>query len=140
LLSHGELYYSLYDGPEGEALAEVAPYLVSLPPQSALLAALLREHWGESSVSFVITPADFKSLRRHLRRFLMVEDEQRKQMYFRFYDPRVLRAFLPTCTADECVDFFGPVSWFVVEADEPGQARAFSRSDGTLLRTEPVRF
>ena len=140
LISHGELYYSLYDGPEGEELADVAPYLVSLPPQSALLAALLRDHWGDSRLMLLFANADFKAVRRQLRRFLMVEDEASKQMYFRFYDPRVLRTFLPTCTPAECADFFGPISWFVTETDQAGLAQGLSYTSGSLLRTESVQF
>lgn len=140
LFTHGELYYSLYDGAEGERLADVAPYLVALPPQSALLANLLREHWGDSRFTLLFADADFKNVRRQLRRFLLVEDEQNKKMYFRFYDPRVLRAFLPTCTPAECVDFFGPISWFVLETEQQGLAQAFSCKDGSLLRTESVQF
>ncbi|MEO7034540.1 MAG: DUF4123 domain-containing protein [Polyangiaceae bacterium] len=140
VVTHGELYYSLYDGAPGEQLADVAPHLVSLPQRSALLATLLRDHWGDSRVTFLFADADFKSVRRQLRRFLMVEDEQNKKMYFRFYDPRVLRAFLPTCTPAECMDFFGPIAWFVVETEQHGLAHAFSYTAGSLLRTESVQF
>lgn len=140
LLTHGELYHSLYDGAEGEKLAEVAPYLVYLPAPSALLALLLREHWGDNRFSLLLAPTDFKNLRRHLRRFLMVEDEQRKKMYFRFYDPRVLRSFLPSCTPAECADFFGPITWFVLETEQAGLGQAFSYKDSHLLRTERIQF
>ncbi len=140
LVRHGELYYSLYDGPEGEALADVAPYLVALPPQSPLLGALLREHWGDSRLLLLFANADFKAVRRQLRRFLMIEDEAGKQMYFRFYDPRVLRTFLPTCAPAECAEFFGVISWFVTETEQPGLVRGFSFTSGNLLRTESVQF
>lgn len=140
LVTHSELYYSLYDGAEGEQLADVAPYLVALPPQSSLLTCLLREHWGDSRFTLFFAHADFKSVRRQLRRFLMIEDEQGKKMYFRFYDPRVLRGFLPSCTASECADFFGPISWFVPETEQQGLAQAFSYKDGSLLRVENVQF
>ncbi len=140
LVRHGELYYSLYDGPDGEALAAVAPYLVALPPQSSLLAALLSGHWGDSRMMLLLANADFKAVRRQLRRFLTVEDEAGKKMYFRFYDPRVLRTFLPTCAPAESADFFGPISWFVTETEQPGLAQGFSYTNGNLLRTESVQF
>ena len=38
-------------------------------------------------------------MRRHLRRFLMVEEgDTGKRLYFRFYDPRVWRDFLALAT------------------------------------------
>ena len=40
-----------------------------------------------------------------------------REMYFRFYDPRVLGAFLPTCSAEQIRQMFGPVSSYLVEAE-----------------------
>ena len=48
-------------------------------------------------------------MRRHLRRFLLVKNEAGARCRFRFYDQRVLRAFLPSCTPEETVHFFGPL-------------------------------
>lgn len=42
-----------------------------------------------------------------------------REVYFRYYDPRVLRLFLPTCTPEEINTFFGPVACFLMEAEEP---------------------
>ena len=137
---HGDVFYSLYDGPDGEALDDVAPYLVQSHFQSPLLEALVREHWGKSWGVFLWALSDFKTLRRHLRRFLMVQDAQGKDMYFRFYDPRVLRVFLPTCTADEANDFFGPVGTFLIESSEPARAWLCSREPGYPLRVEDLAF
>ena len=49
-------------------------------------------------------------MRTHFRRFLLVEAPDGDSWYFRFYDPRVLERFLPTCDAAQLTDFFGPVS------------------------------
>jgi hypothetical protein len=139
LRSHSELHYSLYDGPEAEKLSEVAPYLVQLSARSPLTEALIRKHWGQSFGTFVYALTDFTALRRHLRRFLMVEDERKKRMYFRFYDPRVLRAFLPTCTTEEATQFFGPIAYFLIESDQAGTASVGSLREGAL-RIEELRF
>ena len=138
LREHSEIHYSLYDGPAGEKLDDVAPYLVQLHAQSPLTQALVSEQWGDSWGMFVWAMSDFKTLRRHFRRFLMVEDARGKEMYFRFYDPRVLRVFLPTCTAAEAQDFFGPVKHFVMEAAEPNAALVYTMTPGEMLRTDNV--
>ncbi len=49
----------------------------------------------------------------------VVEIEQGKSLLFRFYDPRALRVFLPTCSAQEVRQFFGPVASFHVEDESP---------------------
>lgn len=130
LKSAGEQYESLYEGPESKELAEVAPYLVSLPRDSALLEQLVREGWGKSWGLFLVSRLAFKDTRRHLRKFLMVEDEATgKQLYFRFYDPRVLRPLLPTFTAEQRAEFFGPLESFLVEG-EKGEVLRFKAPRG----------
>lgn len=109
-------YRSLYEGIDGEALEDVAPYLVELLPNSSLLSRLIEEGWGNRWGIFIEYPGTFKDLRRHLRRFLMVADaDTRKKFYFRFYDPVCLREFLPTSTPKQRAEFFGEIRAFCME-------------------------
>lgn len=113
-----EEHRSLYDGVQGEALAEVAPYLVRLPAESRLLEALVQEGWGKRWGIYLTSKQPFKEVRRHLRRFLMVEMEETEELlYFRFYDPRTLRTFLPASTRMQSCDFFTKMSSFIVESE-----------------------
>ncbi|WAS97775.1 DUF4123 domain-containing protein [Nannocystis punicea] len=117
-------YRSLFDGWQGDALAEGAPYLVELgPPHPQLLDDLVVEAWhtddkrrdGDGGWSIFLSVPDgreFEAVRRHLRKFLMVELDRYK-VYFRFYDPRVLRAFVPTCSAAERREFLADFAWHV---------------------------
>ena len=54
---------------------------------------------------------------RHFRQFLRVRDEAGREFFFRFYDPRVLRVYLPTCNSEELRTFFGPVELFSMEGE-----------------------
>jgi len=119
LLQHKEEYQSLYEGPDGAELAQVAPYLVKLKKDSALLDTLVREGWGQSWGVYLTCPGEFAEVRRHLRHFLEVKLPDGKQVYFRFYDPRVLRTYLPTCTAEEANQFFGPIKKYLIEDEKP---------------------
>ena len=74
------------------------------------------------------------ALRHHFRQFSMVELPDRKQVYFRFYDPRVLRVFLPTCTAEETKQFFGPVKHYRMEDENPEMLLEFASSGHALAR------
>lgn len=99
-------------------LAAVAPYLVSLSPRSALTTAIIEQGWGESWGILLRSPAILPELARHFRELLLVKDERGKELFFRFYDPRVLRLYLPTCTPAELRTFFGPVDAFALEGEE----------------------
>ena len=111
----GEPVACLYDGWQADELSDVAPYLVALPPGSAARGDLVRRAWGAAWGVYLASDLELRELRRHLRRFLRVAVQGRGRMLFRYYDPRVLRAFLPTCTLEEANAFFGPVDCFITE-------------------------
>ncbi|WP_170319779.1 DUF4123 domain-containing protein [Polyangium spumosum] len=112
----GERVESLYDGEQGRDLAPFGPFLVELQPGSKAIGALVDAGWGLSWMVFLNTPSLFDELRRHLRRFLVVRMPDQRIAYFRYYDPRVLRSFLPSCTQEELQDFMGPIRAFLVES------------------------
>lgn len=106
-----EEYWSLYEGPKGDALANVAPYLVRLHLDSKLLAALVNEGWSQSWGIYLTCALSPMEVRRHFRKLLMVEAEGKEgRLYFRFYDPRSLHLFLQACTTVQKNDLFGPLN------------------------------
>ena len=129
-----EQYESLYEGVRGQRLAASAPYLVALPPASAFLETVVREGWGKSWGIFLTCPSPFQEVRKHLRRFLMVKPEGGAECYFRFYDPRVLRVFLPTCGPEELAHFFGPIRGIVMEGEGADELLRFEVGDRRLKR------
>jgi len=122
----------LYGGELPEEIERVAPYLVELGGDHAFTRRILAEGWGASWGCFVVAEADLATVRRHLRTLLRARTEDGRTMLFRFYDPRVLRVYLPTCTRQELKAFFGPITRVVME-DESGQAGlAFEQRHGEL--------
>jgi hypothetical protein len=113
-------YDSLYRGQKEETLWHVAPYLVRCERDSQFFQWVLEQGWGASWGIFLTSEASLEDLRKHFRQFLLVKiEEDDKEVYFRFYDPRVLRAFLLTWTPQETTEFFGPVRYYLLEAEEP---------------------
>jgi hypothetical protein len=106
---------SLYEGPHGAALTDVAPFLVSLHrTDSWLLENLIQEGWDANWGIYLTSPEPLLKVRRHFRKFLMVEAEGvESRLYFRFYDPRVLGPFLLTCPPSSRNEFFGEVENFI---------------------------
>jgi hypothetical protein len=126
----------LYRGELERDLAEAAPYLVRLEPESDFAAWVVERGWGEHWGIFAVTDADMRALRQHFRRFLMVHDHSGKPLYFRYYDPRVLRTFLPTCNDKELKTIFGPVKRYLVESEDPNVLLRFSAGPDGLARDE----
>ncbi len=135
LSASGEEFRSMYEGASAVDLALVAPYLVRLPGESGLLEKLAREGWGKSWGIYLTSSLPLADLRHHLRRFLMVQVPGGKWVYFRFFDPRVLRVYLPTCTEQERRDFFGPIGNYLVEGERESTLLSFTAgSKDAVLR------
>jgi hypothetical protein len=67
----------------------------------------------------------------------VARDEKGRKLMFRYYDPRVLRAYLPTCLPGELRMMFGPVNVYLVPGDDPETVILF-RFDGTHLSKDIV--
>jgi len=112
----------LFGGRLSPALSEVAPHLVQLEPHAPFTAMFLSQGWTQHWGVCLQSAANIDVLARHFRRLLRVRDERGNRLLFRFYDPRVLSQYLPTCTAAELATVFGPVNRF--DADTVGAGRA----------------
>jgi hypothetical protein len=128
----GFQYECLYRGELDPDLAEAAPYVVRLEPDMPFTHWLVAKGWGDSWGIFLAAAASLRDMRQHLRKFLMVFDPNAKPLYFRYYDPRVLRVFLPTCNAEELAQFFGPVQSYMLEDDDAKTLLRFTTASGSL--------
>ena len=128
----------LYRGELEPDMAAVAPYLVKLEYDHPFTKLVCEKGWGNHWGIFAVTAKeiDLRKVRRHFRRFLMVKDPEGKQIYFRYYDPRVLNVFLPTCNSEELGVVFGPVGSYIME-DKDSSVLRFGIKDGKL-RTEKI--
>jgi hypothetical protein len=106
---------SLYKGRSEEALADFAPYMFSFSAENQFDSWFLEKGWGNSWGVLLASSAADAEVYRHFRKFLLVPTDEGKQVYFRFYDPRVLRVFLKTCDARQLQVFFGPIDYFLIE-------------------------
>jgi hypothetical protein len=109
---------------------------VRIPEKSPLLQKLVQQAWAKSWGVFLTCDQPLKDLRTHFRKLLMVKLPDGKQVNFRYYDPRVLRLFLPTCTVDEIAQFFGPVKQFLLESEDPKLAVRFTRGPNGTAQKE----
>ena len=134
-----EGYYSdracLFSGPLTPEVEIASPYLVQLHLDDPVTDKLLRQGWGNSWGIFLAAEVSLPALRRHLRTLLMVQDQAGRRLLFRYWDPRVLRVFLPTCRADELRQVFGPIHEVLLEEESAQSMRRFTVQRGTLQDT-----
>jgi pSer/pThr/pTyr-binding forkhead associated (FHA) protein len=119
-----------------------APYLVELgqtrssgerSEARAFLQTLLQLGWGNNSGVFLTSLSPLEELRPHFRQFLLAGTEDRRALELRFYDPRLLRAFLPVCEPEEVDVLFGPVLAYLMETEQANAMLVFSRGDEGLI-------
>lgn len=128
-------YSCLYSGRLPEEIERVAPYLVQLDPEDKFTDFLTSE-WGGSLGVFIRCDTSMKELRRHLRRFLIVRDTGGRRLLFRYYDPRVLRVYLPTCDSMEMKTVFGPIEAYWTESADASRLIEFQFDGRKLVRDE----
>jgi len=112
-------YACLFSGELAPELIETAPYLLKLEPGAHATEWLL-DNWGEHLGILAVIPKEieFNAVRKHFRGFLIAINPDKERLYFRYYDPRVLRLYLPTCTPEETWKVFGPVKHYLLEGKE----------------------
>jgi hypothetical protein len=103
---------SLYRGRAEEELWGICQWLAQADTETCdwISSDLWITPWG----IFAVADADLETMRTHFRRFLVVKSPDGDPLYFRFYDPRVLPAFLESCTEAEVDELFGPIRAFAV--------------------------
>ena len=125
----------LYTGALHPTLERAAPYLVQLELGDRHTIRLLDRGWGQSWGIFLRAGMSMHSLRRHLRKYLRVMGPGGKPLVFRYYDPRVMRVFLPTCSASQLDQVFGPIECIFAEDASPSQLLEF-KINATRQRLE----
>jgi hypothetical protein len=123
----------LYQGSEGDNLAAVGPHLVCLGRTEEIFDWIWENFWGDAWGIFLCSAASPDAVRLHFRRHRLARTADGERLVFRFYDPRVLLPFLPTCTAPQLRDFFGPVQRFVVQDDDGAALVTLHREAGRLI-------
>jgi hypothetical protein len=116
----------LFAGRLDPELERAAPFLLEVHAKDSVTDDLLLRGWADAWGILIRTESSFQQLRRHLRTLLRVRTEDGRALLFRFYDPRTLTAYLPTCRADELGLVFGPspAMWFGFSS-ETGRTHAY---------------
>lgn len=119
LYDHQPSFSCLLTGPLEPDMREVAPYLVELregePFADWVLANGFGQHWGIVMRSRL----EHDQVRRRLRRLLFARGDDGDSLFFRFYDPRVFREFIPRCSEADLWPWFDDVDYYLVEAGGP---------------------
>ncbi len=130
-------HYCVLPGELPPDMIYAAPYLVYLSPDSKLADWIISESFGKSWGIFFQSRRSMLEMRRHFRALHQVYDERGNPLKFRYYDPRVLTSFLPTCNGGELKTLFGDVDKFFVESTD-GKSLVIHRLLNGKLETSTI--
>ena len=133
----GTRHHCVYGAEIPHALALVAPYLVAVRGDTPVAGMFAREGRGGAWGMMLRSDASMAALAEHFYGLTRAELPGRKPVLFRYYDPRVMRAFLPTCTAEELRTVFGPVESFLIE-QRGGDWLTYALENGELVTRPPA--
>ena len=126
----------LFSGELDADMIYVAPYVVYLAPTGLFTDWIFSNGLGKNWGIFVRSRRSMNTMRKHFRSLVSPCDENARSLIFRFYDPRVIRKFLPTCTGEELKSFFGDVDSFFAESENGDSLTQYQISDNALKETE----
>ncbi len=97
-----------------------APWLVKLERESPLFDLLCGEGWGQNWGLFLVCAHEtpFEDVLDHCREFIQVRLPDGRVVFFRFYDPRVWRAFAPSCDTGQTAALFDVPGAYICEAED----------------------
>lgn len=104
---NSEIMHCLYSGDTRIRLANYAPYLFRIDLGNPIIRRFLAEGWGHGGYILLSSASTVQDILIQLRKTLIVRSEAGKNLYFRFYDPRVLRSYLPLCSQDDVSKLMG---------------------------------
>lgn len=105
--TQGDKAVCLYRGDARIRLANYAPYLFQIDTGCAVTRQFLAKGWGQSWYILIGSPHPIADIAWQLRKALIVRTDEGQDFYFRFYDPRVLRAYLAMSSQDDADKLMG---------------------------------
>jgi hypothetical protein len=125
----------LFAGKLDPQLERVSPLVARVYEGSPLMETWRREAWGESWGILCSAPVPLKDVRRFFRHFLRAQLPDKRIMLFRFYDPRVWRAYMANCTPSQSAQWFTVVDEYRVESEDGQQTLHYRFDRGALQVT-----
>jgi hypothetical protein len=128
LITGNVQYRSLFQGTMDEQSYGVSGFLVECKKESLLFQWMTEDAWGDSCCIFFTSKLSFDELFSHFQKFNRVYLEDDEVVLFRYYDPRVLRVYLPTCNRGEIEVFFGNVFSFYAENADGNEIDVYNKN------------
>lgn len=140
LKDSGLRYNCLYEGKLSYDMELASPYLVRLEQDNAFTEELLINGPENNWCIYLVTypPVTMLSVLRQARKNQKVLNPKGNTLIFRYFDPRILRNYLPSCSIFEAGIFYGPVDTIICNSSEENKIHRFIRTDHGIIDQEVI--
>lgn len=128
----------LFDGSAFEDLGEVAPWLIEVERYGEAWDWYVENGWGRNWGVFLLTRLPMANVKRHLKKFLKIEDENGEVMFFKFYRPEHMRTYLPIFDDDQRESFLRGIDGIMTETEDGSAAIVHRVGQGARLDSVTV--
>ncbi|AYM84329.1 DUF4123 domain-containing protein [Agrobacterium tumefaciens] len=129
----------LYRGNALEEFGDDTAWVAEMTSDESVLQWLIDKGFGRRWSVFLRTAHALEDVVRHLRKFTVVKDSEGTIHFFRYYDPRTLRQYLPVLTSEQAAVFFKGIECFYCENDlKAGELLKFRFEGGIVHRAIAV--
>lgn len=130
----------LFKGLATEAFGDRTAWVAKINEGEWILDWLIEDGWGVRLASYIASPLPLEPLMTHLRRFTKVEGPDGRQHFFRFYDPRVMRQYLPVFDDRQHARWFAGIAACLIEDDRDPRRLLRLTSEGGRCVTARVAW
>ncbi len=130
----------LFAGKLDPRVRRVSPFVVELAPSDPLSKLWRSEGWGEAWGILLSSSAGLPAVRRRLRHFTQARlPDGSGPMLFRFWDPRVLRTYMPLIEPSAIQAWFQDIDRYILETEDGSGSIRFSLRNGALTSSRGPR-
>lgn len=124
--------YPLFENTPDEDIKVIGPYLFQNTDNLEFYKFLQYSEGSNHWCIHCISNISITQLVKHFKQFLVFEETNGDNYFFRFYDPVVLKEFLLYWNTDQLKQFFGPVTKFICQEDGHDFAIVYELENGKL--------
>ncbi len=123
----------LFAGKLDPVLRQVSPFVVELSPSDPLSKLWRSRGWGQAWGILLSSNASLPVVRRRLRHFTLARlPDGSGPVMFRFWDPRVLRQYMPLVEPAAVGDWFTDIDRYIAETEDGVGSIRYALKNGAL--------
>ena len=130
----------LFAGKLDPVVRQASPFVVELSPGDPLSRLWRTQGWGQAWGILLSSSAGLPAVRRRLRHFTLARlPDGSGPVMFRFWDPRVLRVYMPLVEPAAAADWFKDIDRYIVETEDGSGSIRYALRNGALSVSEGPR-